>query len=222
MHVDGGSGLNDDVVRQEAPPSLGYRYLRWWYRHVPLPQPVQLPPRAVHPRRLLPDPWRMHAAWRHHGLTPPSGTQSSAHHCRSTVLVPSSFDLSIFRLWHYDLFLLSNFLFALGYFPLLMYVSSRAEKELAISADEANFLPMIIAIANIVGRITVTLVLASERTNKTGVLALAETVGGIVIIVSVFAQSYVTTVVFCVVYGVVGGIIMVAFPVVLADLVPSG
>ncbi|GAV02974.1 hypothetical protein RvY_13469 [Ramazzottius varieornatus] len=133
---------------------------------------------------------------------------------------PSSFDLSIFRLWHYDLFLLSNFLFALGYFPLLMYVASRAEKELAISVTEANFLPMIIAIANIVGRITVTLLLASERTSKTGVLALAETVGGIVIIVSVFAQSYVTTVVFCVVYGVVGGIIMVAFPVVLADLVP--
>ena len=154
---------------------------------------------------------------------PSRRSHPSSSSATTSTSTSTSFDLSIFRLWRYDLFLMSNFLFALGYFPLLMYVATRALQQVlpTLSDNDANFLPMIIAISNIIGRLAVTLAFSSERTSKIGVLALAEVVAAVTILASVFSHgTYSTTVAFCVVYGVVGGVVMVALPVVLADVIP--
>ena len=117
----------------------------------------------------------------------------------------NGFDVQIFRNWKFDLLLVSNCLYALGYFPPLMFIASRAATYPSIVVEDADFLPTIVGAANISGRVLAMLLLGRCRINSLLLTAIVELIGGVSIALSVYCESYGLQVAFCILYGIVGG-----------------
>ncbi|OQV19728.1 putative Monocarboxylate transporter 3 [Hypsibius exemplaris] len=131
------------------------------------------------------------------------------------------FDIRILKNWHYDVMLLSNFCYHIGFFPVMMYIQSRAEQFTA--KKEAAFLKNIIGFADLGGRLLGTILLHFSgrfRMNKIILTAIVEAFGAVAILTSIWAKSYETQIMFCVAYGLVWGYNYPALGIVLAEVVP--
>ncbi|OQV26120.1 putative Monocarboxylate transporter 4 [Hypsibius exemplaris] len=151
-------------------------------------------------------------------------TSSSANATKSdiefeTQSPQNKFDVAIFRNWKYDAFLLSCFLFSLGFFPVFMFVTSRALKELEWGEDEAAFLLTAISIANICGRLLCAISLGRSFINNIAALAFVMMLGGVTVALSMICNGYHTMMVFCAFYGLSGGFMFVGLPIVMAELI---
>ncbi|OQV19741.1 hypothetical protein BV898_06280 [Hypsibius exemplaris] len=131
----------------------------------------------------------------------------------------SSFDVVIFKNWKFDLLLASNFLQALGFFPIMMFVVSRAEEFPGFTPEQAAFLPTVVGMANIGGRLLAMITLDCKAFNKACLMAIMEFIGGTAIALSIFCETYAWQVVFSVAYGIVGGFGMVGLGIVMAELI---
>ena len=117
----------------------------------------------------------------------------------------SSFDMAVFRNWKYDIFLLACFLFCLGFFPVFMFVTSRAVNELGWTHAEAAFLLTVISIANVCGRVLCAVSLGRSCVNNLALLAFVMLTGGVTVSLSLVCNDHVTMLVFCSFYGWTGG-----------------
>jgi MFS family permease len=117
----------------------------------------------------------------------------------------SHFDFGILEKWKYDLFLASNLLFGVGYFPLMMFITLRAQQYPDITHSQAAFLLTVIGMANILGRLIGTVLLSRKFVNKMFLTSIIELLGGLTIGSSVFCTDYTSHMIFSVMYGLVGG-----------------
>jgi predicted MFS family arabinose efflux permease len=117
----------------------------------------------------------------------------------------NTFDLALFRNWKYDVFLLACFLFALGYFPVFIFVTSRVEQDLHWSHNEAAFLLTIIGMSNVGGRLMCAVLLGQACLNKLTTMAFGILVGATAVSLSFLCVDYTTMVLFSVFYGLSGG-----------------
>ncbi|XP_055346078.1 monocarboxylate transporter 3-like [Paramacrobiotus metropolitanus] len=129
------------------------------------------------------------------------------------------FDPAMFKRVKFDIFLLACLIFATGYFPIFMFVTSWAEQVLQLNAVDAAAFLTIIAVAQLAGRMVCAVLIDRTWVNKSFLLAGALWCGGAAACLSLYCTTYKTAVMFCCVYGFGGGCAMVGLPMLTPLLV---
>ena len=97
---------------------------------------------------------------------------------------------------------ISNIVYHIGFFPIIMYITSRAS--LYIFTSEAETLPVIFAIANLVDRVLGWLLFSRNLISSVLLTSLMEFSTAVTIVAPIFAQNFVIPGIFCSMHGLVG------------------
>jgi MCP family monocarboxylic acid transporter-like MFS transporter 14 len=106
----------------------------------------------------------------------------------------------------YFLLALSGFFTVLGYFVPSGFLTDKAEVELSIPRDKAQYLPVAIGATNTVGRVVFGILANSERARYSlAVTNGALVLGGTATILTIWATSYVHLLLYALLFGLVLG-----------------
>ncbi|GAU92474.1 hypothetical protein RvY_04550 [Ramazzottius varieornatus] len=129
------------------------------------------------------------------------------------------FNLRIFRMLYFNMFLASCFLFALGYFPVQIFVTSYVNFDLYLTKTQAAHLFKLISVGNVLGRLIAMVLLDRDSVNKVFAVSISILLAGATVVCSVFCRSYDLMTAFSTSYGLWGGFTFVGLPVVMAEIV---
>jgi predicted MFS family arabinose efflux permease len=119
---------------------------------------------------------------------------------------PLETSIALMRSPTYFLLALSGFFTVLGYFVPSGFLTDKAEVELSIPRDKAQYLPVAIGAANTVGRVVFGILANSERARYSlAVTNGALVVGGTATILTIWATSYVHLLLYALLFGLVLG-----------------